>query len=81
VSAQHTEVFTALGEMGRPAEQIAKQLANRVKRYLSAVDATDEYLADQLLLPIALGKGGEFSCRKISEHTRTQAAMIGRSCL
>jgi RNA 3'-terminal phosphate cyclase (ATP) len=76
VSAQHTEVFTALGEMGRPAEQIAKQLANRVKRYLSALDATDEYLADQLLLPLALGKGGAFSCRQISEHTRTQAAMI-----
>jgi RNA 3'-terminal phosphate cyclase (ATP) len=76
VSAQHTEVFTALGEMGRPAEQIAKQLANQVKRYLSAADATDEHLADQLLLPLALGKGGEFSCRKISEHTRTQAAMI-----
>jgi RNA 3'-terminal phosphate cyclase (ATP) len=36
----------------------------------------DEYLADQLLLPLALGKGGEFSAQYISEHTRTQAAMI-----
>ncbi|MDE2422284.1 MAG: RNA 3'-terminal phosphate cyclase [Gammaproteobacteria bacterium] len=76
VSEHHTEVFTALGEMGRTAEQIAKHLANQVKRYLHATDAVDEHLADQLLLPLALGKGGEFSCRSISEHTRTQAGMI-----
>ena len=40
--------------------------------------AVDEYLADQLLLPLALGVGGEYSCRVISEHTRTQALMIQR---
>ncbi|MBD0155302.1 hypothetical protein IAF45_10575, partial [Acinetobacter baumannii] len=34
------------------------------------------YLADQLLLPLALGQGGEFTAQCISEHTRTQAAMI-----
>lgn len=76
VSEHHTEVFTALGEMGRTSEQIAKQLANQVKRYLHATDAVDEHLADQLLLPLALGQGGEFSCRSITEHTRTQAMMI-----
>ncbi len=36
----------------------------------------DEYLADQLLLPLALVQGGEFTSQCISEHTRTQAAMI-----
>jgi len=29
-----------------------------------------------LLLPLALGQGGEFTAQYISEHTRTQAAMI-----
>lgn len=38
----------------------------------------DEYLADQLLLPLALGRGGEFTAQTISEHTRTQAQMIQR---
>ncbi|AXI04146.1 RNA 3'-terminal phosphate cyclase [Aquirhabdus parva] len=76
VSKHHTEVFTALGEMGRTAEQVAKKLANEVKRYLMATCAVDEHLADQLLLPLALGVGGEFSCREITDHTRTQALMI-----
>ncbi len=76
VSEAHTEVFTALGEHGKPAEQVAKQLAREVKHYLSAPSAVDEHLADQLLLPLALGVGGEFSCRTLSLHTRTQAQMI-----
>lgn len=78
VSAQHTEVFTTLGETGRTAEQVAKRLAGLVKRYLHHSGAVDEYLADQLLLPLALGSGGEYSCRVISEHARTQAMMIQR---
>lgn len=76
VSESHTEVFTALGEHGKPAEQVAKQLARDVQRYLNAPAAVDEYLTDQLLLPLALGLGGEFSCRTLSLHTRTQAQMI-----
>ena len=76
VSESHTEVFTALGEHGKPAEQVAKHLAREVQRYLHAPSAVDEYLTDQLLLPLALGLGGEFSCRTISQHTRTQAQMI-----
>ncbi len=78
VYAQHTEVFTALGEVGKLAEQIARGLVRDVKRYLAAPDAVDEHLADQLLLPMALGCGGQMSCRHISDHTRTQAAMIER---
>jgi len=78
VSTQHTEVFTILGETGRTAEQVAKRLVGLVKRYLHHSGAVDEYLADQLLLPLALGVGGEYSCRVISEHTRTQAMMIQR---
>ncbi|RKL60165.1 RNA 3'-terminal phosphate cyclase, partial [Acinetobacter baumannii] len=58
------------------AEQIADHLAKDVNLYLSSQAVVDEYLADQLLLPLALGQGGEFSAQCISEHTRTQAAMI-----
>lgn len=78
VSAQHTEVFSILGETGRTAEQVAKRLAGLVKRYLHHAGVVDEYLADQMLLPLALGAGGTYSCRVVSEHTRTQALMIQR---
>ena len=72
----HTQLFTALGEMRKSAEQIANHLAEHVKSYQSSKAVVDEYLADQLLLPLALGQGGEFTTQCISEHTRTQATMI-----
>lgn len=72
----HQQVFSALGEMKKSAEKVANDLAKEVKAYLHADAIADEYLADQLLLPLALGKGGEFTAQVISEHTKTQAAMI-----
>ena len=77
VEHQHlVQLFTALGEMRKSAEQIANYLAEQVKQYMESNAAVDEYLADQLLLPLALGQGGEFTAQCISEHTRTQAVMI-----
>ncbi|MBP8005987.1 MAG: RNA 3'-terminal phosphate cyclase [Acinetobacter sp.] len=72
----HVQLFTALGEMRKSAEQIANHLAEKVKLNLASKAVVDEFLADQLLLPLALGQGGEFTAQCISEHTRTQAAMI-----
>lgn len=74
----HQQTFTALGEMKKSAENVAKDLAKEVKQYLASHATTDEYLTDQLLLPLTLGKGGEFTAQSISEHTRTQADMIQR---
>ena len=62
--------------MRKSAEQIANNLGEEVKYYLNSKATVDEYLTDQLLLPLALGQGGEFTAQCISEHTRTQAAMI-----
>ena len=52
-------------------------MSGLVKRYLFDTDALiDEYLTDQLLLPLALAGGGAFSARVISEHSKTQAWLI-----
>lgn len=75
-SEQHCQLFTALGEMRKSAERVAHDLAREVKNYLRSNAVVDEHLADQLLLPLALGQGGTFTAQCISEHTRTQAAMI-----
>ena len=37
-----------------------------------------EHLADQLMLPLALGAGGRFRTVKPSDHSRTNAAIIER---
>ncbi len=73
----HSEVFTLLGAKRTSAENMGNRLAGLVKRYLFKTDAlVDEYLTDQLLLPLALAGGGEFTARTISQHTETQAWMI-----
>lgn len=77
-SEQHCQVFSALGELRKSGEQIAGQLAKEVNHYLHSQAVADEYLADQLLLPLALGQGGRFTAQTLSEHTRTQAEMIKR---
>lgn len=77
----HQEVFTLLGEKGTSAENIGKRLAGQVSRYLHSPACVDEYLTDQILLPLALiaehtHQESQFTARYISEHTRTQAMMI-----
>ena len=73
----HSEIFTLLGEKRSSAEKIGGRLSDLVKRYLFDTDALiDEYLTDQLLLPLALSGGGTFSARIISEHSKTQAWLI-----
>lgn len=73
----HYEVFTLLGEKRTSAEKMGNRLAGLVKRYVFKTHALlDEYLTDQLLLPLALSGGGEFTARMISQHTQTQAWLI-----
>lgn len=36
----------------------------------------DEYLAGQLMVPLAMAGGGSFSCESVSLHARTNAAVI-----
>lgn len=77
----HRQVFSALGEIKKSAEKVANDLVKLVKQYLASGAVADEYLTDQLLLPMALsavniGKGGVFTSQFISKHTKTQAMMI-----
>lgn len=73
----HDEIFTLLGAKRTSAEKIGNRLAGLVKRYVLKTDAlVDEYLTDQLLLPLALAGGGEFTARVISQHAETQAWLI-----
>lgn len=73
---EHTQQFCALGEKRKPGEQIAKSLGEQVLNYLDCPAMVDEYLTDQLLLPMALGQGGMFTAQTISQHTKTQADII-----
>ena len=78
VESEHvTEVFTGFGERGVSAENVANGVVKEVRRYLDAEVPVFEHLADQLLLPMALGAGGEFRTVALSEHARTQITLLG----
>jgi RNA 3'-terminal phosphate cyclase (ATP) len=79
ITVQHeqvTEVFTGFGEKGVSAEQVAKGAVERARHYLSAPVAVGRHLADQLLLPLALAGGGEFTTLPVSQHFQSQVATI-----
>jgi RNA 3'-terminal phosphate cyclase (ATP) len=73
-----TEVFSAFAEKTIRPDALAASVMGEVKRYVDSGAALDEYLADQLMLPLALAGGGSFSCESVSLHARTNATVIER---
>jgi len=73
-----TEVFSGFGQLGVPAERVAKQAVGRIQGYLASDAFAGPYLADQLLLPFAIAGGGSFTTVKPSQHSLTAADVIAR---
>lgn len=65
------ELVTGLGERGTRAELVARRACDELAAWLAAEVPVGEHLADQLLLPMALGGGGRFRCNEPSLHTTT----------
>jgi RNA 3'-terminal phosphate cyclase (ATP) len=75
---QVTEVFTGFGEKGMRAEEVASGAAREVAAYLSSAAPVGEHLADQLLVPMVLGRGGAFVTGAATSHLRSNAAVVER---
>lgn len=71
-----TELFCGFGEIRLRAEVVADRLAREVKRYLNSEATVGEYLADQLLLPMALAGDGSFTTQTVSSHLATNIEVI-----
>jgi len=71
-----TEISTGFGELGVRAETVAERACAKARRYLASSAPVSEHLADQLLLPLALAKGGVFTTLPLSAHTRTNIDTI-----
>lgn len=69
-------VVVAFGERGVPAEVVASRLAADVRALFDADVPVDEHLADQLLLPMVFGAGGELVTVPLSRHATTQIALL-----
>lgn len=73
-----TLVSTGIGRRGVRAEALAREAAAEIQRSLAIGTVVDPHLADQLMIPLALAKGGEFLTPALSLHAKSNAALIER---
>lgn len=67
--------FTALGERGKPAEAVAADAVEAFETFHDGVGAVDPYMADQVMLPLALA-GGRVRLSRVTDHVRTNLAVV-----
>ena len=75
---EHSQAcFFALGARGKRAERVADEAVDDLLAFLAGSGAVDRWMADQLLLPLALaGPGSALRTAAVSSHLLTNAAVI-----
>jgi RNA 3'-terminal phosphate cyclase (ATP) len=76
VGAGSAELVTGFGERGVPAETVAMVAAAEMRDFLAAGVPVGSHLADQLLLPMALARGGAFLTLPLTPHATTAIEVI-----
>jgi RNA 3'-terminal phosphate cyclase (ATP) len=71
-----TTVFTAFGMRGKPSEEVITEVTNVVKNFVQSGAAVDRFLADQLLVYMAIANGGCYTTDRISSHAETNMEVI-----
>ena len=71
-----TELFSVCGEFELSRKTVAERVAEMTRKYLQSGVVVGRFLADQLLLPMALGKGGKYFTLPPSLHTKTNVETI-----
>ena len=76
---EHSQAcFFALGARGKRAERVADEAVDELFAFLDGDGVVDRWMADQLLLPLALAAGESvFRSAEVSTHLLTNAAVIG----
>lgn len=70
------EMVCTFGEMGVSAEKVGNRAARRMLGFLNTTAAVGPYLADQLLLPMALAGEGRFTTTSPDDHMPTNISVI-----
>ena len=69
-------VTSAIGIYGTRAEAVAENAARDALRFARSGVPVCRHLADQLLVPLAIGAGGAFRTTRPTSHTRTCAEVV-----
>jgi RNA 3'-terminal phosphate cyclase (ATP) len=69
--------YFALGKKGKSADRVADDAIREFEAFVATDGVIDQYLADQLLLPLAFAEGvSELHTSQVTEHLVTNAAVI-----
>jgi RNA 3'-terminal phosphate cyclase (ATP) len=74
--SERTTVFTAFGMRGKPSEEVISEVVSLTEDFLAGDAAVDRFLADQLLIYMALAKAGSFTTNELSSHLKTNMDVI-----
>lgn len=69
--ASGTTITSGIARLGLPAEKVARAAVSRMLAFLSSRAAADVFLADQLIVPMALAGGGRVLTEKPTPHLET----------
>ncbi|MBU6391444.1 MAG: RNA 3'-phosphate cyclase [Planctomycetes bacterium] len=69
--------YFGLGAIGKRAETVADEACNEFFSFLETKGVIDEYLTDQLIVPLVLTKGtSQFSTPRITQHLLTNVEVV-----
>lgn len=69
--------FDALGERGKPAEDVAESAVSRARAFAGSAAAMDAHMADQLVVLLGIA-GGRVAVPSVTDHVETNAGLLER---
>jgi RNA 3'-terminal phosphate cyclase (ATP) len=75
-STNHTTVFTAFGMRGKPSHKVVGEVVTLTEDFLKSGAAVDRFLADQLLIYMAIAKAGCYTTNELTAHLTTNMEII-----
>jgi RNA 3'-terminal phosphate cyclase (ATP) len=75
-SSDRVTVFTAFGMRGKPSQEVVSEVVNLTKDFLASGAAVDRFLADQLLIYMAISKAGCCTTNELTAHLTTNMEII-----
>ncbi|MHC4387970.1 MAG: RNA 3'-terminal phosphate cyclase [Planctomycetota bacterium] len=75
-AANRTTVFTAFGMRGKPSQKVVAEVVGLTREFLAGGARVDRFLADQLLIYMAVSKAGTYTTNELSKHLQTNMDVI-----
>jgi len=75
-SGERTTVFTAFGMRGKRSEEVISEVVGLAENFLASGAVVNRFLADQLLIYMAMAKAGSYTTNELSSHLQTNIEVI-----